>query len=263
MRRSGLPALLTAFLLLFPFSGWGKVADVFPDVPDPPRLVNDLAGVFPPGRIDSLERALVAFDDSTSNQICVVTVADLHGYDVAEYALRLANRWGVGSNRNNGVIVLLKPRGTDRYVDVTIQVGRGLEGAITDVYASRIIRGTMGPHLVKDEYFPAVSKACAQLMALACGEISEPRKDEDEGAIIAMIVVCVLAVIFLLALLYAASKEGGSGPGGYSGGGSGPVIFWGNRPSSSGSGWSGGFGGGGFGGFGGGSFGGGGASGRF
>lgn len=233
------------------------------------RLVNDLAGVFTAYQIDSLERILVAFDDSTSNQICVFTVPDLRGQDVAQYALRLANRLGVGSSRNNGVMVLLKPRGDDGYVDVTIQVGRGLEGAIPDVYASRIIRNIMGPQLRQDRYFKAVSLACAELMPLASGEISEPR--DGEGDDDAFIVLGIFIIIFILIIILAAiaSKNnngrdnGNSNGGGWDGG---PIIF--NRGGGFGGGSLGGgaFGGGhigGFGGFGGGSFGGGGASGRF
>ena len=259
--------ILGLFLLALPLSLAGKGRqEVFPEKPSPERLVNDLAGAFTLEQADSLERVLVAFDDSTSNQICVVTVSDLGGYEVAEYALRLANRWGVGSARNNGVVVLLKPRGAGRYVDVTIQVGRGLEGAITDVHASRIIRGTMGPHLVKNEYFPAVAEACEQLMALASGEISEPREDDDTGAIILALIVMLGMTLLIFALIYAAAKDNkGGGSGGSSGhSGGGPTVFWGgpNLGGGRSGGSFGGFGGG-FGGFGGGSFGGGGASGRF
>lgn len=250
--------------LVFPFAA----SAVIPDKPQPERLVNDLAGIFTPYQIDSLERELVAFDDSTSNQITVVTVSDLEDYTVAEYALRLGNKWGVGSNRNNGVIVLLKPRGTDGYVDVTIQVGRGLEGAIPDAYASRIIRNVMGPYLRQDIYFKPVALACEQLQALAAGEISEPRDDDDEDvgfAIFMVAMTMLLIIIVVIAIVEDQNKRGGGGS--HYGGGRGPTVIIGRGNDFggfSGGGFSGGgFSGGGFGGFGGGSFGGGGASGRF
>lgn len=240
--------------------------DIIPAAPVPPRLVNDLAGAFTHAQADSLEAVLVDFDNRTSNQISVVTVTDLHDQDVARYALSLANKWGIGSRQNNGVLVLLKTReGT--YVDVTIQVGRGLEGAIPDAYASRIIRNVMGPHLRQDEYWPAVSKACVELMALAEGEISEPRDGDDDGAIIAALVMAAFFFLIVLLVIYAASKDNNH-HGGSTGSFRGPTITFGNGGSSRST-WGGGFGGGsgwgggGFGGFGGGSFGGGGASGRF
>ena len=81
-----------------------------PDAPVPARLVNDFAGAFTQEQTDSLETILDAFDKRTSNQICVVTVTSLYDQDVARYALSLANKWGIGSTRNNGVLILLKTR---------------------------------------------------------------------------------------------------------------------------------------------------------
>jgi len=234
-----------------------------PAKPSEPRLVNDFAAAFPAWQRDSLETALVAFDEKTSNQICVVTVADLEGRDVAEYALRLGNDWGVGSARNNGAVILLMPRGEAGYVDVTIQVGRGLEGAVTDAYASRIIRNIMGPELRKDRYIEAVSAACAEIMALASGEINEPRDDassvEEDPAVAVLIAVIMLGLIVLL--VYLLSKGGNNGGNNSNSGGGGGPIFWGAGPGRGS--FGGGSIGGGFRGFGGGSFGGGGASGRF
>ena len=261
--------LLLFVALAFPCRA--AIEDYIPESPNPPRLVNDLASAFTQYQTDSLETVLVDFDERTSNQISVVTVTSLHDYDVAEFALRLANKWGIGGSRNNGVLILLKTR-DGGYVDVTIQVGRGLEGAIPDAYASRIIRNIMGPHLRQDEYFPAVSKACVELMALAEGEISEPRDDDDDDGLIAALVIGIFFFFVVLLVIYAASKDDnhrGDGTGTFRG----PTITFGNGGSSrstwtgggfgGGSGWGGGGFGGGFGGFGGGSFGGGGASGRF
>lgn len=248
-------------------AGLPCLAGSIPDKPSPERLVNDLAGVFSSWQIDSLEQALVAFDDSTSNQICVVTTPSLAGYEVYEYALRIGNKWGVGSSRNNGIIIVLKPRGTgsDGYVDVTIQVGYGLEGAIPDVYASRIIRNEMGPYLRQDDYFKAIAVGCSSLMKLASGEISDPRvyEDEDIDFVIALLVMLII-LIFVLAVI---NDEKNNRKGGRSGsykGGSYPGSYGGFGGGGFGGGFGGGgFSGGGFGGFGGGSFGGGGASGRF
>ena len=257
-------AVLSVVVLAIPCRA--AADSIIPAAPNPPRLVNDLAGAFTQAQTDSLEAVLVDFDERTSNQICVVTVTTLHDQDVARYALTLANEWGIGSKLNNGVLVLLKTR-NGGYVDVTIQVGRGLEGAIPDAYASRIIRNIMGPHLRQDEYWPAVSKACVELMALAEGEISEPRDGDDDDAIAAALAMAIFFFVIVLIVIIAASKD--NKHNGRGGGFSGPTITFGNGGSSRSS-WGGGFGGGsgwggggGFGGVGGGSFGGGGASGHF
>ena len=74
------------------------------------RMVNDFAGVFTGLQVREMETRLEAFSDSTSNQICVVTISDLEDYEPADYAQRLGQKWGVGSAKDNGVLILLKLR---------------------------------------------------------------------------------------------------------------------------------------------------------
>ena len=125
-----------------------------PSRPVPQRLVNDYAGLFTWEEKAHLEQALVAFDDSTSNQITVVTVNDLEGYEPAEYATRIGLDWQVGSaDFDNGVVVLVKPKTDDSDGQVFIAVGYGLEGAIPDAYAKRIIENEMIPHFREGDYF--------------------------------------------------------------------------------------------------------------
>ena len=245
-----------------------------PSKPQPPRLVNDLAGIFTPAQTYALERALVEFDDSTSNQIAVVTVNDLEGYEPDEYATRLGIEWQVGSAEfNNGIVVLVKPKTGSSGGRVAISVGYGLEGAVPDAYAKRIIENEMIPSFKEGDYYAGVEKACVILMRLAKGEYDYACTDGDDDEIGLMIVaiLIILFVIFVFILVLADKKGGGGGNGGSSGGGLDDVtkgIIIGNilnntgRRSGGGS-FGGGFGGGGFGGFGGGSFGGGGAKGSW
>lgn len=235
-------------------------ADALPVRPDPPRLVNDYADLFTAAQREHLERELVAFDDSTSNQIAVVTVPDLEGYSAAEYATRLGLEWQVGSDKfDNGVVLLVKPRIGDSYGEVFIAVGYGLEGAIPDAYAKRIVDNELIPSFRSRDYYGGVEAACEVLMGLASGEISEPREGEDDdvyGIVVAMFLLFVL-VVFIIAV-----ASGGNGGNGGNGGRR-PVIYTGPIIRGGGGFSGGGFSGGGFGGFGGGSFGGGGAGGRF
>ena len=239
-------------------------ASAIPQKPEPARLVNDLAGLFSSEQTEHLENMLVAFDDSTSNQIAVVTVTDLEGYDVAEYATRIGLDWGVGSSKfDNGIVILVKPKTTSSG-QVFIAVGYGLEGAIPDAYAKRIINNGMIPHFMQNDYFGGVYEACEILMKLASGEISELREyeEDDTGAYIVLAFFILMLILFIVA----SKNNKGGGNGGrrvYTG----PIITigddfgtWGS-PRGGGS-FGGGFGGG-FGGFGGGSFGGGGAGGSW
>ena len=87
----------------------------------------------------------MAFNDSTTNVICVVTVNDLGYYTAAEFAYEIGEQWGVRSDdKRNGVVLLLKPR-NETSGEVYISVGYDLEGAIPDAIAKRIIETKMMP----------------------------------------------------------------------------------------------------------------------
>ena len=242
-------------------------ATAIPQRPEPARLVNDLAGLFSASQTEHLENMLVAFDDSTSNQIAVVTVTDLEGYTAAEYATRIGLDWGVGSSKfDNGVVILVKPKTTSAG-QVFIAVGYGLEGAIPDAYAKRVINNEMIPHFMQNDYFGGVYEACGILMKLASGEISELREYEEDDT--EAYAVLALFILMLIIFIIASKSNKGGGNGGNGGRRiyTGPIITigddfgtWGS-PRGGGS-FGGGFGGG-FGGFGGGSFGGGGAGGSW
>ena len=232
-----------------------------PSRPDPQRLVNDLARVFTPEQVSRLENTLVAFDDSTSNQIAVVTVKDLEGYDASEYAVRIGLDWGVGSEQfNNGIVLLVKPKTFDSAGQVFIAVGYGLEGAIPDAYAKRIIENELIPHFRNNDYYAGVEAACDVLMKLASGEISEPRGEEEDDALLEIIAtllfIGLLIFIFIIAI-------GQNDDNGHSSGGGRRTIYVGPIITSGRSYGGGSSFGGGFGGFGGGSFGGGGAGGSW
>lgn len=231
-------------------------ATAIPARPDPQRLVNDYAGLFSSREVDKLERALVAFDDTTSNQITVITVNDLEGYDASEYATRIGIEWQVGSEKfDNGVVMLVKPKTMWSDGEIFIAVGYGLEGAIPDAYAKRIVDEIIIPFFKSGDYFGGVSAGCETLMKLASGEISELR--EDEGDIVPAIIFFIIVVGFILLIIVLADKNNKGGNHGPRGGRTvyiGPIFPRGSGGNSFG---------GGFGGFGGGSFGGGGAGGRW
>lgn len=245
------------------------ISHAIPSRPEPQRLVNDFAGLFSVVQEENLERMLVAFDDSTSNQIAVVTVADLEGYQPAEYATRIGLEWQVGSAEfDNGIVLLVKPKTLDSAGQVFIAVGYGLEGAIPDAYAKRIIDNELIPHFRNNDYYGGVEAACDVLMKLASGEISEPRSMEEDDFSTVFVTVLALFILICAVIILLGKNDSGNGGNGGSGGRRvyvGPIITtghnYGGRSYGGGS-FGGGFGGG-FGGFGGGSFGGGGAGGSW
>ncbi len=253
-------------LLLLSLLAFGQSNNDLPDKPVPPRLVNDFTGKFLTAQqVEALEQKLVAYDDSTSNQIAIVIVDDLKGYSAGDFATALGQKWGVGNKKNNnGVVILVSTGGKDGNRDVFIAPGYGLEGVITDALAGTIVDNELVPDFKTQNYYRGLNDAVDAIARAAEGRYKAPEgynnRGKGGGAGLPTVIVLIVLVIVLIAFINGkggggdyASRRGYRGftdvfPGGgwTGGGGSG--------------GWS---GGGGFGGFGGGGFGGGGAGGKW
>ena len=247
-------------LLLFAFGGGISAQDI-PEPMRPYRLVNDFAGVFSSNEQQALEQKLLAYNDSTSTQIYVITVKDLNGYAVSDYAFRLGEKWGIGQrSKNNGAVILIKPKiGTSRG-QAFIATGYGLEGAITDAFAGRIVRDKMVPYFQQNDYFGGVNSAIDAMIARLSGEFEADNAEAEKGLPIIVIIILIVVIFVFFHMFFGGGDQHIDSGGHRSGGG--PIFF----PPISGGSRSGGFGGGGFGGFGGGgggSFGGGGAGGSW
>ena len=264
--------LLTLSVLFFTISVDRIYSQNIPERPNPPRLVNDFAGMLKADEVNSLENKLVAFNDSTSTQIAIVIVPSLGGYDKADYAQTLAEKWGIGrKGSNNGVLILIKPNRPDSKGEVQIATGYGLEGAIPDITCAEIIDREIVPAFREGNYFEGLNNATNTLMSLARGEFTaaqygqKAKKSTGKGVPLGLMIIVVFVIISMIS-----RNSGGSNNKHISTGG---LPFWmllGMMNSGRGSGGSwggfsggGGGGGGGFGGFGGGSFGGGGAGGSW
>lgn len=239
-------------------------------------LVVDLADLLTDREEQQLNQRLLAFTDTTSNVIAVVTHPDFCGLAPFEFATEAGHEWGVGrGDLDNGVVVAIKPRNGNEKGQIFIAVGRGLEGAIPDILTQRIV-DDMIPSFKRGRWMDGLQIGTAALMQLAAGEITVGDYLAGNGngspADIRVFVVFFLFIFGLPAfaiftsvrrrarlnnttfweafLLAMASNQRHRGSYNHFRGGSGPF------------GGGGGFGGG-FGGFGGGSFGGGGAGGSF
>jgi uncharacterized protein len=258
-------------IIFLVFSGFVFGQDI-PQRPTPPRLVNDFTGTLSEQQSDNLERKLVTFFDTTGNQITIVIVPSLNGYDKSEYAYAIGEKWGVGKKEfDNGVVVLVKPKTTSERGEAFIATGYGLEGAIPDAISKRIVEQEMIPRFKQNDYYGGLNAATDVLMALAAGEYSAKQYSEGSGKNGLGFFVPIIVMIIII-ILISKNKNDHYTTGGK--GSSSSMPFWtamwlgSTMGGSSGSSWggsSGGFGGGGggFGGFGGGSFGGGGAGGSW
>ncbi|HEY6955584.1 MAG TPA: TPM domain-containing protein [Flavisolibacter sp.] len=263
--------------LLFSVCAFAQIENVTPKRPSPPRLVNDFANTLTPDQAEALERKLVAYDDSTSNQIAIVllpTITDSKGveYPIEDVGLKILRDWGVGNKKNNNGIVILAAMQEHK---LRIEVGYGLEGAIPDMIAKSIIENDVRPNFKEQNYYRGLDDAINSIIKAAAGEYKAPEGYGDRGAQrgpgFGKIIFGIIIFIIIMSIF---GGRGGGGGGGYmSRRGSswlGPFILGSmlgrGGGGFGGGGWSGGGGGfggggGGFGGFGGGGGGGGGASG--
>ncbi|MCG8392146.1 MAG: TPM domain-containing protein [Pseudomonadales bacterium] len=234
--------LFTLIMLLLASPLWAA-----PEFPELSGRVVDQANLLTATQRQSLAQSLVSAEQNTSNQVVVVTVPDLQGYDIADYGYQLGRHWGIGSKEfDNGVLLIVAPN--DR--KVRIEVGYGLEGVLTDALSSVIIQQEILPAFRQGQFYGGIQAGVTGILAAIQGEYegtAQPRQ-KPSGLKALLILIGLVVLTFLL------SFGGGGGRGGRGG-----FMFL-PLPMGGGGFGGGGFGGGGFGG-GGGGFGGGGASG--
>lgn len=257
---------LALMLVLFSFSN--ILAQEFPERPQPPRLVNDFAEFLQPNEIEALENKLVQFNNETSTQIAVVIVPTLNGYDKASYSFHLAEKWGIGQKgKDNGILILVKPKQHNSKGQVFIATGYGLEAVVPDITAKQIVEREIIPNFKNQNYYQGLNAGTDVLMELTRGEYTAENYNMTPGVGSIIFTFFIIVFIIFLAIVSRIRRARHYSVGH-------DVSFWtalwlaSSATHSSNSSWgsfssgSGSFGGG-FGGFGGGSFGGGGAGGSW
>jgi len=247
--RTHVLAALLALLL------WPAELLAAPAVPKLESPVTDTAGILSAGARRELDATLRAYQEKTGHQFAFLSVVDLEGTTIEDFGQAVATAWRLGDEKRDDGLVLLVAR-TERAV--RIEVGYGLEGAVPDAVAARIIRDTIVPEFRQGKFDQGVQGGFDQLMRAAEGEaLREGKPSPLVGAEwLRFLPIALIVILYLLGSM--SGPRGGrrrlGGLGGWGFGGLPPLG-------------SGGFGGGGrgFGGFsgGGGGFGGGGASGRW
>ena len=207
--RSPLCLLLFALVALA-VAGEAGAQDIPPRPPPSEGLVIDRAGLLSDTEREALNQKLIAFDDTTSNQIVVVILPTLGGADAQEFATALGQAWGVGQGgKDNGVVFLVSTE--DR--QVFIATGYGLEGAIPDAVAGRIIRRIVVPSFRQGQFYGGIAEAVSALMAAAEGEYeAEPGGSGGGGDGVPLALIVIIAVIVIA--LFSSGRDGGRGSGG-------------------------------------------------
>jgi uncharacterized protein len=278
-------------------AGPGAAAAELQPIPSLAARVTDTTGTLTSAEKAALEEKLAAFEARTGAQLAVLVVPTTMPEEIEQYSIRVAEAWKLGREKpDDGALLLVALQ--DRAL--RIEVGRGLEGALTDLASNRIIDETITPRFREGDFAGGISAGVDRMIAVADGEeLPPPDAHWQEGPkhIGNLVPILFFIVIFVSGILRAVLGRafGSFATGGVAGGvawfltqvlglslgiGVASLVFsmflgfgnggrWASRSGRGGwttGGWGGGgFGGGGGGGFrgGGGSFGGGGASGRW
>ena len=250
--------VLLALLCLAP----GLAFAAEPSFPALTGRVVDQANLLDAAAKARIEGKLAALEQKTGDQLVVVTLTSLQGYDIADYGYRLGRAWGIGQKgKNNGVLLIVAPNERK----ARIEVGYGLEGTLTDALTRVILDQGVFPAFRGGDYAKGIERGVDDIVKVLTGDAAEvaargptarPEADDPIASIVAAIVI-IFVLVIILSSLFGGGRRGRRGytpvifPGGFGGG-------WGSSGGAS----DGGFSDGGFSG-GGGSFGGGGSSGSW
>jgi uncharacterized protein len=162
-KEVGLLCLLTLCLL---FADGPTPARAL-EVPPYQGYVTDLAGMISPAERQRLEQTLLAFEQSDSTQIAVLTIPSLEGDALEDFSIRTVEAWKIGQKGKDNGVLLLVSKGDRK---VRIEVGRGLEGVLTDLLAGRIVDQVISPRFKAGQLDQGFAAGVSAIISATRGE---------------------------------------------------------------------------------------------
>jgi uncharacterized protein len=229
MSRKAVIMLVRALVLAFTWLIAGSALAAAPDFPMLTGRVVDEAGILSAQAETELNAQLAAQELTTSNQVVVVTLKSLRGFDISDYGYQLGRHWGIGQKgKNNGALLIIAPNEKK----LRIEVGYGLEGVLTDAVSRDIIERFIKPSLRQQNFEQGIRAGVGAILTALSGEYhpappttSSTRHDDVPVGAVLFGILALLHVITRLAPR--ASKQGkgrwfaAAGVGGVIG-----VVFW-------------------------------------
>ena len=182
------------------------------EAPVPPLLshVSDQAGILRDDTRGSLERQLASYQAATGHQFAFLSVAGLQGEAVDSFAIRVAEQWKLGDTKRDDGLILIVARDERK---IRIEVGYGLEGAVPDALAARIIRHQISPAFKAGDYDAGIQAAFSSLMKAAEGEAVQigPAQDARKAGKHLRPIIWLLALLLIVFLGRGGGRRGGPG----------------------------------------------------
>ena len=195
--------LLSSFFCFTAFSGPSD----FPAKPNPPRLINDLAGMLSPAEAAELERKVDTFNDSTSIEISVVIITNLGDYDISDYAAQLGQLWGIGKKgKDNGVLILISKENRKAF----IATGYGMEGVLPDSRTQRIIQADLIPQFKRGDYFNGINFTIDAIIRYSGKEYTADPVQNKSGIKPAYVFLFILIAIAVIGFINRKNNGGGN-----------------------------------------------------
>ena len=169
------------------------------DVPKLQGYVNDYAGMISPEARGELERELGAFEKTDSTQIVILTIPSLEGGEIDDFGIKVAESWKIGQKgKDNGAIFIVARQERK----MRIEVGRGLEGRLTDLMAGRIIDLVVKPRFKRGDYDGGFIAGVSSLIDATRGEFKSdgnhaPQKHERYSRALTFLIFGGIALLVL------------------------------------------------------------------
>ncbi|MBI4291627.1 MAG: TPM domain-containing protein [Betaproteobacteria bacterium] len=167
-------------------------------VPPLRARVTDLTGTLSAPHIQTLEQSLSEFERRKGSQIAVLMVPSVKPETIEEYSIRVADQWKIGRAGVDDGIILVIAKDDQQ---LRIEVGRGLEGAIPDVIAKRVIREVIAPHFLANDFYGGIAAGADSLMKLIDGEPLAPVNARGKQAQSWEAYESLFVVVLMLALV--------------------------------------------------------------
>jgi uncharacterized protein len=192
--RNALLGLLLAFGAVL-----APAQEALRTVPELKTRVTDLADVIPADREAALESTLAEFERRKGAQIAVLLVPSTAPEEIEPYSIRVVDAWTLGRKGvDDGALLIIAT--DDRRL--RIEVGRGLEGVLTDLTSNRIITETIRPRFRDGDYVGGVEAGVDRIIRLIDGEpLPEPEMGADSGEAAAGLWEVIAGSLFLLILI--------------------------------------------------------------